>query len=342
MGRQLNSGLKIAKAREFVLANPTIKGNRTMARILWAENQRTYKDIEDARDYIRRALGRKGNDEYRKVAIRLGINEQREKLAAQFGLPEESHNDFSPYEMKVKKGDRIIILSDIHFPYQHNAALIEALQYTKKSKPTHILLNGDIMDCHQISHFLKDPEKKNFDEEIDIVITFLERLRKTFPKTPIIYKIGNHEERYYKYLLQNPQLHKIKKFSFENLMGLSAMKIDLVDNKRVIRIGKLNAVHGHEFGHQIFSPVNPARGLFLRGKTNTIAGHHHVTSSHGEKTLDDKQIATYSMGCLCDLKPEYRPINSWNHGFARVDILNNEGVFMVTNLRILDGKVIGG
>lgn len=47
---------------------------------------------------------------------------------------------------------------------------------------------------------------------------------------------------------------------------------------------------------------------------------------------------TWSTGCLCDLHPDYAPLNKWNHGFAFVEVFNG-GKFEVQNLFISDGKV---
>jgi hypothetical protein len=32
----------------------------------------------------------------------------------------------------------------------------------KKEKPDAIFINGDVLDCHQLSYFEKDPKKKQF------------------------------------------------------------------------------------------------------------------------------------------------------------------------------------
>ena len=85
------------------------------------------------------------------------------------------------------------------------------------------------------------------------------------------------------------------------------------------------------------SPVNPARGLFLKGYECAIESHYHRTSEHTEPTLLDKVITTWSLGCLCDLHPDYAPLNKWNHGFGLLYIDDKGWKFV--NKRIVQGEV---
>ena len=46
---------------------------------------------------------------------------------------------------------------------------------------------------------------------------------------------------------------------------------------------------------------------------------------------------TYSIGCMCDLEPDYDPTNEWNHGFADVTV-GKKGTHNFCNLVIGRGK----
>jgi hypothetical protein len=202
-----------------------------------------------------------------------------------------------------------------------------------------ILLNGDIADHYSISRWQTDPRLRDFPGEINAVKFFLKGLREQFPKARIIYKHGNHEERYDKFLqLKAPELLEVEQFSWKSIFGLDDYGIELVTNKRPIKLGELNVIHGHEYVFQISNPVNPARGLYLRSKVHCLGGHFHQTSQHSEKNLEQSVVSTWSTGALCDLHPEYRPLNPWNHGFAFVET-DHAGAFRVDNLRIVDGEV---
>jgi len=235
---------------------------------------------------------------------------------------------------------RVLILSDIHIPYADPEAIKTLFRFCRTQRFSHVLLNGDVADFYGISRWETNPLLRDFPGEVSAVRNFFRFVRRTFPKSRIIYKLGNHEERYETFLRkQAPEFCGLSTFDFETLLQLDALQVDCVRN-RPIRLGRLlNVVHGHEYRFAISNPVNPARGLFLRAKAHVLGGHFHQTSQHAERTIDDKVIAAWSVGCLCDLHPEYRPLNNWNHGFAIVEVTRSGG-FQVFNYTIKDGKVL--
>lgn len=234
---------------------------------------------------------------------------------------------------------RCLVLSDVHIPFHDDRALAAAIKYGKDQKADTILLNGDIADCHEISRFLKSPERRRFVDEIEAVRKFFAALRKDFPKAKIIFKLGNHEERWEHFLyLKAPEIVGVEEFRFEKVFHLEDYNIQCVKDRQEIRLGRLSVMHGHEWPGGISSPVNPARTLYLKAAVNSLAGHLHRTSQHSEANLRGEITSTWSTGCLCDLRPMYARLNKWNHGFAFVTVDKN-GVFDVQNLRVINGEV---
>ena len=84
--------------------------------------------------------------------------------------------------------------------------------------------------------------------------------------------------------------------------------------------------------------MNAARGLFLRAKACAIGAHSHSTSQHDEPNVRGESLAAWSVGCLCDLHPEYAPLNKWNHGFALLEYRGGDD-WEVENKRIVNGRV---
>ena len=237
---------------------------------------------------------------------------------------------------------RCAVLSDIHLPYHHEGALRLAIQTAKKWKADCILLNGDQMDGCSVSTHEKDPDARDLAEEIKITREFLEMLRKQFPKAQIIYRSGNHEDRLRKYVARvAPELLGLNEIRLERLLNLDNLGIEWVADKRLINLGKLPTLHGHEFYSGQNSPVNAARGLFMRGKTSAIQGNLHQTSEHTETSLAGDTLTTWSLGCLCALNPNYSPLASlkWNHGIALIEV-DGRGMFEVSNLRLIHDKFI--
>jgi predicted phosphodiesterase len=234
---------------------------------------------------------------------------------------------------------RALVISDLHIPYHSTKAVELAIEYGKNNNANTVLINGDMADFFALSTWEKDPRKRNLANEVKAGQQFLEVLRDSFPKAKIILKEGNHEERWERYLeTKAAELLDLPEFSWKRVYNLGKFKVAHVGDRRPIKLGKIIIIHGHEYRFNISNPVNPARGLFLRGKTHALCGHFHQSSQHSEKRLDDQVISTWSQGCLCDLHPDYAPINNWNHGFAFIEV-SASGAFHVTNTRIIRGEV---
>jgi predicted phosphodiesterase len=326
---------KIGIAKEYRekygMQMPTL----TLARIMYKENKEAFNSIDHARNVLRTIEGKAGahNRKYIKDKS-LYMTEERPKNP--WKLPESDETKYEPFIIKAKK---IAVLSDIHIPYHSIAALSAALDFIQSEKPDAILLNGDTIDFYGLSRFMKDPRKRSVAHELQATRDFLDILSQFGAK--IYFKIGNHEERYEHYLMRvAPELLGVREFELKHLLGLDARGIDLIGDKRIIKANNLNIVHGHEFGQSIFSPVNVARGLFLRGKVSAMQGHNHSVSEHTESNMNGDIITTWSLGCLCELNPAYLPINKWSHGFAIVDLSENGKDFHVRNYRIHKGKIL--
>ena len=303
--------------------------NLTIANLLKKEHGKLYESVEKARDYVRYIRGQKG-DKNRRTSSTKSLFVAKSPY---FTLPKSAIVKRMPVNIK---GEKILLLKDIHFPYHDEEALSIALTYGLDKGCDTLYLNGDILDCHTLSRWEKDPESRSFSQELETVRSFLKMVSPLFKK--VYYKEGNHEERYWRYLSSHaPELVEIDAFNLQSLMWLDQYEVEWIDGRTFAKFNSLNVVHGHEFGQNVCSPVNIARGLYLRAKSHAICGHWHQTSEHNEKDINGKIITTWSVGCLCDLSPRYRPANQWNHGFA---ILHRDGKnFHVENKKIYEGKV---
>ena len=116
----------------------------------------------------------------------------------------------------------------------------------------------------------------------------------------------------------------------------------MIGGRQLYKLGRLNGYHGHELPRGLTNPVSVGRGVWLRTKQVGFTSHWHSTSTHVETNgAKTKTWVCFSIGCACDLHPEYAPINRWNHGLATID-LDNAGNFSERNYRIDRGQVYGG
>jgi hypothetical protein len=233
-----------------------------------------------------------------------------------------------------------LVISDIHVPYHDRITAELAVAEAKRRNVGLVILNGDILDYHELSVHDKDPRAPRYIGELATGKQFLTWLRKQLPTARIIYKQGNHEDRLERYILRNaPALFGIEAISTPELLEFKKHGIEWVADKRIIALGKLNVIHGHEYRGGVSSPVNPARGLYMKARSVAMAGHHHQTSEHHSRDIRGKPEAAWSLGCCCSLTPKYLPINGWNHGFAFVELYAG-GDFSVENKRVLGGKIV--
>jgi predicted phosphodiesterase len=248
-------------------------------------------------------------------------------------MPPSLAEPWTPFVVEGCK--KVGIISDVHVPYHDEKAFGAAVDYLKNQSLDTLILNGDFCDFYRISRWQKDPRKRHFSEERKSIIAGLDWLRDTFPKARIIFKDGNHEERFAHFIWEKaPELYDLPGCQLPTLLEFERNSIDYVTDQRPIMVGKLPLLHGHEMGRSgISSPVNPSRGVFLRTMHTVLVGHGHRTSTHVEKDMFDREVAVWSTGCLCANNPEYQRIGKTNWGFAMAEV-SSDGTFNVRNLRI--------
>lgn len=309
---------------------------KSLAEKIYKENNLLFKDVENVRNVIRNLTGSAGNKSRKETATRVEMKSDFSRENP-YGLPKSDAKPFEPYILP-KGNNNILFLSDIHLPYHDVNALNIAFEYGLKHSINTIYLNGDIMDCYQVSFHEKDPKKRAMAEEFDITRDFLDCLIKVFPNAKIFYKQGNHEARYERYLRSKaPELLDIQEFRLDVILKLSEKGVTWIPNNQLVKAGKLNMIHGNEYKGG--GGINVARTLWLRAGDNVIAGDKHKTQTGLKTNIDKKVVGTWSVGCMCELNPDYLPFNEWGHGFAHIQI-HDDGDFVVHNKSIVNGKIV--
>jgi predicted phosphodiesterase len=313
--------------KEYPLAS-----TRSLARIISTDHSLdfTYEATRQMIRYYRDEHKGKKTEHTRSKQTRQNYMENK------FTAPETDYQEQEPFIIP-KLNNKILLLSDIHLPYHDIEALETAINWGLNKGVNAVYLNGDTLDMYQASRFVKDRRKRQLSDELEMGRDFLKQLQSVF-NCPIYYKIGNHEERWERYLMTNaPELLGIADFKLQTLLKFAEYGVQLIDSKQLAYAGGLAILHGHELTGGAYSPVNTAKGLFNKAKEHSIVGHHHQTSMHSENTISGKSIVTWSVGCLSGLKPDYMPYNKWNHGFAYIETDGDE--FNLQNNRIIKGKV---
>ena len=321
-------------ARELCRKHPNAPA-RTLARRLVKEANGAIT-LNQARLRITRQFGVQGKQA--RGQIKAAAPRAKRQAGEIYAMPKTLAQPWTPHVLDVL--GPVGILSDVHVPYHSEIAVAAAIGFLKEQELSGLLLNGDIADFYAISRYMKDPTQRDFKGELEAVRRFIEWLRQEFPQIPIIYKLGNHEDRWQHWLWQHAaEISDDPRMSLCAWLDLDKNGITLVDDQRPVMLGKLPVLHGHELPKGMAAPVNVARGAFLRTLSTVLVGHSHRTSNHAESDMWHHETACWSTGCLCDLRPEYAKFNRWNWGFAMATI-HKGGAFDVNNYRVMsDGTV---
>jgi predicted phosphodiesterase len=327
-----------SRKQEIILKNlsdfPNLQ-NRTLATQIYNQNKLLFKDLEEVRNSIRYYRGVSGKAKLKSIATDKFL--YAEKRVEKYNLPKAIETDYKPYSII---GDKGVIFADSHVPFHSIKALETMFDYTANKNIDFVIIDGDGMDCFEISNFCNDPTIITFPEERDRMKQFLDELKHVYSSAKIYYKFGNHEKRFETYLeAKAPELYGLKEFRLEILLDLYNKGIEYIPEDRYIDLMGLNILHGHEYKNAITSPANPARTFFLRTKDTTIGGHYHQPSEHPEPTISGKILTCWSLGCMCDLHPKYMPLNKWVNGFAVYERYD-ETFWHVDNKKIIEGRVV--
>ncbi len=322
-------------AREYLKKFPNTP-LLTLAKKIYKEQPLLFDSVDRCRDILRYHTGLKGATEKNRLKDKSLVREKTYNYNP-FDLP-DSHKKNTNVWRLPKAYSKTLILSDLHFPYQDNDAIVGALKYGKEKGIDSIYINGDMLDFYQLSFHEKDPRKTSIKTELEMGRKFFAMLRRDFPECAIYFIQGNHENRMERYLrVKAPELLDVEEFRLDILLRMAEYGVVEVPYSSKCYFGKLLVEHGDKMKGA--GGVNPARTLSLNFKRPTLCGHFHRTSSSNSVVYDDDNIMCWSTGCLCELEPSYMPLNNHNHGAAIVEVNHSDNSFKVENFIIINGKV---
>lgn len=249
---------------------------------------------------------------------------------------------------KGKKDLLVLVSSDHHSQWLDKFSWHVFLDTAKRMQPDVIVLNGDVLDCHDISRWPQDPTAgKDLQGEVNFCRNMLKQVRDACPNAAIYWIEGNHEWRLIKYLTNAaPGLAGLRSLEFGPLMGLDEYQINVVArrgfrresprvadkrNYKVFGDRALIVTHGSQCGG------NPARSELMKWGITGISGHIHRphVASSGDLFKTHTWTTTGAM-CRRELADTYNenPVG-WSNGFAYAEISGSRAV--VTGVVVNDG-----
>lgn len=254
--------------------------------------------------------------------------------------------------MKAQDVYRVIILPDIHVPFEDTKTL-EAVESFMADQTFDEYVNlGDLMDFDQLSSFNKEKlrklEARRILEDYSIANKILDKhqalIRKNNPNAKFTLIEGNHEERMERFLDKVPQFEGLLEVDFcLHLKDRGFKWVRSWTEGELHQIGKLHFSHGN-----YISKYHAAKMVDNYG-VNIAYGHTHDIQSYIKVNMGEASIVGQSMGHLADVsKLDYmknRP-NNWTQAIGIAEI-RKDGSFNLIVLTIINhtfsynGKVYG-
>ena len=314
--------------------------SRTLAKKIYNENSAFFTDAENVYFRVRYYRGQTGSTNRDKLKNTKFQKELKVKVMIQkLQLPEshtKTRNSFT-FPTGCKK---LGVFGDVHIPYHDNTALEVMFKKFEEEKVDSIFINGDLLDFYQLSFHEKDPREVHFKGEIEAGKEFLAYIRNRFPDIPIYYITGNHENRFERYLrIKASELLDIDECRLDVILHIAEYRIEYLPFRSKVVFGDYTIEHGDKIPGA--GGVVPARTLLMRLKSNSIVNHFHKSSESSQRIYgvgEPTNIRAYSLGCMCDLAPEYMEINEWNHGFCIMSKIKDK--VSVSNYKIEGNTLI--
>lgn len=226
--------------------------------------------------------------------------------------------------------NKIGIINDLHYPFEDSSAVDKALKILKDENPEVIVVDGDLLDCWEISKFEKVPNfGKPLKEELSLGHEFFKELRKRHPDCRLIFVEGNHEFRIKSYAIRHAPALYAEDF-IPHALRLRELGVEWVATKEGAAswTDTWVTIEGIHIGH--FNRVNQGAGntvrqLMIKKQGSFVQAHVHRAGIVYFRDIEGK--VTFGMESPCLAKdPYYDSTTDFQRGLSFVE-RNEAGVF---------------
>lgn len=221
------------------------------------------------------------------------------------------------------KNKKAIVVNDFHLPFNDPVATDLFFKFLKDFKPHYIVINGDLMDCFEISDFSKSAWSDfTFKDEISQTKKFFKKLRTLCPQSEIIYIEGNHEFRIKKYLSKNAkELAFLDGVQLENILELQKFGVKYVGLNKMIGKYADNYIKLGDYYVGHFNRVNKhsaytAKNLLEDKGVSIIQGHTHRGGVHYKTLVNGHVHKAIENYCMCLTSTTYIRDANWQVGWS--------------------------
>lgn len=189
----------------------------------------------------------------------------------------------------VAKG-RVLVIPDLHAPYQHPAAFDFLSDVAKRNRPETVVCIGDEIDAHSLSRYPKDPDGHSAGTELDKARAVLKTLFKLFPRVKCCR--SNHTERPFR-----------AAFAAGLPKGCLRPLGEILEAPKGWEWADSWDVNGVHYVHgEGFSGARAALTAAERFRVSTVIGHVHTYAGVQYSASPKDRIFGLNVGCLVDAK----------------------------------------
>lgn len=239
---------------------------------------------------------------------------------------------------------KYLVLPDVHVPFQDKVIISKILEMLQVVKVEGLIITGDFLDLFSLGSYNADSlgllRDWNLSDEYEqgskVLGDIIKAVGTNCKERHFIF--GNHEDRYFRELKKGDRA-KYGTSLVSPIDGLDLKKrgFEVIEdwNNGFLRIGKMTLSHGY------YTSVNASKKALDSYQENSMFGHTHRFSSHV-----NGKYGAWNIGFLGDKDSKgfsymHRGnINNWCNGFAFLNILDEDGSFLVEPIQIWDKKFI--
>ena len=185
---------------------------------------------------------------------------------------------------------RILVISDMHLPYQHKDAIKFLAEIKKEFKPDRVINIGDLLDFHAISMHTHDPDLASAGHELTVARKYVKELESIYPQVTEV--DSNHSSLVYrraiKYGMSREFLREYGEF-------LGTKKWKWVDDLTLTMSNGQRCFFTHGRSADVLK-VSQTMGM------SAVQGHYHTKFVVSYWANPDNLFFAMNVGCLINQK----------------------------------------
>ncbi len=185
---------------------------------------------------------------------------------------------------------RILVISDMHLPYQHKDAIRFLTEIKKEFKPDFIVNIGDLLDFHAINMHTHDPDLYSAGMELDSSKEYIKQIEDIFPNVTEV--DSNHSSLVYRRALKYGMSRKFLR-DYGEFLGTKKWK--WVDDLTLTMSNGQRCFFTHGRSADILK-VSQTMGM------SAVQGHYHTKFLISYWANPDHLFFAMNVGCLINQK----------------------------------------